>query len=39
MGQNLPTWVTPVAWTFLVLAVLPAAPIVVDVHVRGHRQP
>lgn len=39
MGQNLPTWVTPLAWTFLVLAVLSAAAILIDIFLRGRRQP
>lgn len=39
MGSNLPEWVTPVAWTFLVLAVLSAGAILVDIYLRGHRQP
>lgn len=39
MGSNLPGWVTPLAWAFLVLAVLSSVAIVVDIHVRGHRQP
>ena len=38
MGSNLPAWVTPVAWTFLVLALASAGAILVDVYVRGHRQ-
>ena len=39
MGANLPPWVTPLAWTFLVLAVLSAAAITFDIYVLGHRQP
>lgn len=39
MGQNLPPWVTPLAWVFLILAVLSAAVILGDVHLRGRRQP
>ena len=39
MGSNLPAWVTPVAWTFLVLAVLSAGAILADIYLRGHRQP
>ena len=39
MGSNLPAWVTPVAWIFLVLAVLSAGAILADIYVRGHRQP
>jgi len=39
MGSNLPAWVTPVAWTFLVLAVLSATAIAVDIYGRGRRQP
>ena len=39
MGQSLPAWVTPVAWAFLVLAVLSAGLIVADIYGRGRRQP
>lgn len=39
MGSNLPAWVTPVAWVFLILAVLSAVAILTDVYLLGHRQP
>ena len=39
MGANLPAWVSPVAWTYIVLAVLSAVAIVADVYLLGHRQP
>lgn len=39
MSANLPAWVTPVAWIFVVLAVVSAAAILADVYLRGHRQP
>lgn len=38
MGSNLPPWVTPVAWAFLVLALLSAAVIALDIFVNGHPQ-
>lgn len=38
MGSNLPAWVTPAAWSFLVVAVFSAAAILVDIYVLGHRQ-
>lgn len=39
MGSNLPAWVTPLAWAFLVLALLSAAAILADLYLVGHRQP
>ncbi len=36
MVNRVPDWVTPIAWTFVVLALVSAAVIVVDV-VRGRR--
>ncbi|MCD2191518.1 DUF4396 domain-containing protein [Actinomycetospora soli] len=39
MGGNLPAWVSPVAWTYLVLAALSAIAIAIDVFLGGHRQP
>lgn len=39
MDSNLPAWVTPVAWAFLVLAMLSAAAIIIDTYLLGHRQP
>ena len=39
MSTNLPSWVSPVAWVFLALALVSAAVIAVDIWVRGHRHP
>ena len=38
MGSNLPPWVTPVAWAFLVLALLSAVAIALDIVVTGRPQ-
>ena len=37
MGAALPEWLTPLAWTYGVLALLSAAVIATDVWARGHR--
>ncbi|MCW2584464.1 MAG: hypothetical protein JWQ53_3254 [Klenkia sp.] len=37
MGAALPEWLTPLAWTYGVLALLSAAAIAADVWARGHR--
>ncbi len=39
MGANLPAWVSPLAWTYVILAALSAVAIVADVYLLGHRQP
>lgn len=39
MGANLPSWVTPVAWTYVVLAAICALTIACDIFLRGQRQP
>ena len=36
MGAGLPAWLTPLAWTFLVLALLSAALIAADIRSRSH---
>lgn len=38
MTNNVPDWLTPVAWTFIALAVLSAVVIAMDIYGRGHRQ-
>ena len=38
MGSNLPAWVTPVAWAFLILALLSAVAIAFDISAGGHPQ-
>ena len=38
MGSNLPAWVTPVAWAFLVLALLSAVVIALDISANGNPQ-
>ena len=38
MGSNLPAWVVPTAWAFLVLALLSAVVIAVDIAVTGRPQ-
>ncbi|MFP5372552.1 MAG: DUF4396 domain-containing protein, partial [Actinomycetes bacterium] len=37
MESTLPGWLTPVAWTFLALAVASAAAIAYDIYARHHR--
>ena len=37
MESTIPGWLTPVAWTFLALAVASAAAIAYDIYARGHR--
>lgn len=39
MGSTLPTWLTPLAWVFLTLAVASAAAIAWDIYGRGRRHP
>ncbi|WP_242623455.1 DUF4396 domain-containing protein [Pseudonocardia sediminis] len=39
MDSNLPGWVTPVAWIYLVVAVVSAVAILGDLYLLGHRQP
>lgn len=39
MGSNLPTWLTPLAWVVLALAVATAAAVADDIYRRGHRHP
>ncbi|WP_460863199.1 DUF4396 domain-containing protein [Rhodococcus aerolatus] len=38
MGSALPSWLTPLAWVFLTLAVVSAAAIGVDIYGRDHRR-
>jgi hypothetical protein len=38
MTNNVPDWLTPIAWAFIAAAVLSAALIAVDIFVRGHRR-
>ncbi len=37
-GMTLPGWLTPLAWLFVVLAVVAAVAVAVDIYARGHRQ-
>lgn len=37
MTNNVPDWLTPIAWAFIAAAVLSAALIAMDIFVRGHR--
>ncbi len=36
---SLPSWLTPLAWVFVALAVLSALAVIDDIYRRGHRQP
>ncbi|MGB3769764.1 MAG: hypothetical protein WBA00_01345 [Rhodococcus sp. (in: high G+C Gram-positive bacteria)] len=37
MGSTLPTWLTPLAWVVLTLALVSSAVIADDIYRRGHR--
>ena len=39
MGATLPTWLTPLAWVVLTLALISAAVIADDIYRRGYRHP
>lgn len=39
MGSTLPTWLTPLAWVILTLALISSAVIADDIYRRGHRHP
>ncbi|MBE7191349.1 MAG: DUF4396 domain-containing protein [Gordonia polyisoprenivorans] len=39
MGSTLPTWLTPLAWVVIALALISSAVIADDIYRRGHRHP